>query len=336
MSKTVVPLHRRRFLKTALSAGAAVMAPQIIPSSALGRDGAVAPSERIVVGGIGIGNRGTYDLGCFLEQKDVQFVAVCDIKAARRTAVKKIADQEVRQSELRHVSRFSRTARPQRYRRGADRHRTELACHGRDERRQGRQGHVLREALHEKHRAKPDTGRHDAPHRPRVSGRHAAAKSAALCLCLRAGPNRQARQAQARLCPPDGHDGHDQRLAACRARTGQGSRRLGHVPGARGLAAVQSQAARRFQFRKRGRPGRRRRAGMGLALRRPLPMGRRSRSHGAGRVQPAEGRPDRGAVRKRRRVDLPRERDGFPWARARCDSKARPAGSKRATAASWC
>src|SRR5687768_11710968 len=87
--------HRRQFLKTALSAaGAAVMAPTIIPSSALGRDGAVAPSERIVLGGIGIGNRGTYDLGCFLEQGDVQFVAVCDVKAARREAVKKIADQK--------------------------------------------------------------------------------------------------------------------------------------------------------------------------------------------------------------------------------------------------
>ena len=86
---------RRRFLKTALSAGAAVIAaPTIIPSSALGRDGAVAPSERVVVGGIGIGNRGTYDLGCFLEQKDVQFVAVCDIKETRRTAVKKIADEK--------------------------------------------------------------------------------------------------------------------------------------------------------------------------------------------------------------------------------------------------
>ncbi len=94
MSKRVTNLHRRRFLKTALSAGAAVMAPQIIPSSALGRDGAVAPSERIVLGGIGIGNRGTYDLGCFLEQKDVQFVAVCDVKAARRNAVKKIVDDK--------------------------------------------------------------------------------------------------------------------------------------------------------------------------------------------------------------------------------------------------
>ena len=92
MSKKTNHHNRRRFLKTALSAGAAVMAPQIIPSSALGLDGSVAPSERIVVGGIGIGNRGTYDLGCFLEQKDVQFVAVCDVKQARRDAVKKMAD----------------------------------------------------------------------------------------------------------------------------------------------------------------------------------------------------------------------------------------------------
>src|SRR5271170_3049890 len=93
MSKNVTRLHRRRFLKTALSAGAAaVMAPTIIPSSALGRDGHVAPSERIVLGGIGIGNRGTYDLGCFMEEPDVRFVAICDIKAERRQEIKKKAD----------------------------------------------------------------------------------------------------------------------------------------------------------------------------------------------------------------------------------------------------
>jgi predicted dehydrogenase len=98
MSKQAMQVPRRRFLKAALSAaGAAVMAPTIIPSSAFGLDGAVAPSERIVVGGIGIGNRGTYDLswkGCFLDQRDVQFVAVCDIKEARRVAVKKIVDEK--------------------------------------------------------------------------------------------------------------------------------------------------------------------------------------------------------------------------------------------------
>lgn len=93
MSKQAKSVSRRRFIQASLSvAGAAIAAPTIIPASALGKDGAVAPSERVVVGGIGIGNRGTYDLGCFLEQKDVQFVAVCDVKEARRVAVKKIAD----------------------------------------------------------------------------------------------------------------------------------------------------------------------------------------------------------------------------------------------------
>src|SRR4051812_19843516 len=95
MSKQAVQVPRRRFLKTAAAAaGVAAMTPTIIPSSALGKDGAVAPSERVVLGGIGIGNRGTYDLGCFLEQKDVQFAAVCDVKETRRVAVKKIADNK--------------------------------------------------------------------------------------------------------------------------------------------------------------------------------------------------------------------------------------------------
>jgi hypothetical protein len=86
-------LPRRKFLKGTLSAASvAAVAPTIIPSSALGRDGAVAPSERIVMGGIGIGNRGSYDLGCFLEQKDVQFVSICDVKEGRRIAVKKMID----------------------------------------------------------------------------------------------------------------------------------------------------------------------------------------------------------------------------------------------------
>ncbi|MFN5532675.1 MAG: Gfo/Idh/MocA family oxidoreductase [Planctomycetaceae bacterium] len=85
-------LNRRDFLKGSLADTAAVAAPTIIPASALGLEGTVPPSERVVVGGIGIGNRGTYDLGCFLEQPDVQFAAVCDVKEARRVAVKKIAD----------------------------------------------------------------------------------------------------------------------------------------------------------------------------------------------------------------------------------------------------
>ncbi|MGB8854160.1 MAG: Gfo/Idh/MocA family oxidoreductase [Pirellulales bacterium] len=86
-------VSRRGFLGRTAAAGAAAAAPMIIPSSALGLDGAVPPSERVIVGGIGIGNRGSYDLSCFLQQPDVQFAAICDVKEARRLAVKKTADQ---------------------------------------------------------------------------------------------------------------------------------------------------------------------------------------------------------------------------------------------------
>lgn len=85
---------RRSFLTTTLKAGAILAAPQVVPGSVLGMDGGVAPSERIVLGGIGIGNRGTYVLGCFLEEPDVQFVAICDVKETRRKAIKRKADEK--------------------------------------------------------------------------------------------------------------------------------------------------------------------------------------------------------------------------------------------------
>jgi GFO/IDH/MocA oxidoreductase family protein len=85
---------RRQFLGATLKTGLLLAAPQIVPGSVLGMDGGVAPSERIVLGGIGIGNRGTYVLGCFLEEPDVQFVAVCDVKASRRKAIKQKADDK--------------------------------------------------------------------------------------------------------------------------------------------------------------------------------------------------------------------------------------------------
>ena len=85
-------LNRRDFLKTSFATAAATALPNVIPASALGLDGAVAPSNRIVLGAIGIGNRGSYDLGCFLEEDDVQFVAIADVKAARRQIVKERAD----------------------------------------------------------------------------------------------------------------------------------------------------------------------------------------------------------------------------------------------------
>ncbi len=83
---------RRRFLKTIAGASTAFAVPTIIPASALGLNGTVAPSEKIILGGIGIRNRGGYVLSHMLQQPDVHFAAIADVRADRRRAVKEIAD----------------------------------------------------------------------------------------------------------------------------------------------------------------------------------------------------------------------------------------------------
>ncbi len=64
-------------------AAAAVALPTVIPASALGAGGAVAPSERIGVGFIGVGGRGTGHVGSFRGAKDAQVIAVCDPQKAK-------------------------------------------------------------------------------------------------------------------------------------------------------------------------------------------------------------------------------------------------------------
>ena len=85
-------LTRRRFLTRVMKTASAISVPYYIPASALGRGGTVAPSERIVMGGIGLGGRGSYDLGCLLNEREVQWVAVCDVLKSRREAARKMVD----------------------------------------------------------------------------------------------------------------------------------------------------------------------------------------------------------------------------------------------------
>lgn len=90
--KNIRNVSRRNFIKQTMTTGSLFALPCFIPASALGRDGAVAPSERIVVGGIGHGPRGRYDLSVMLPEKDVQFVAVCDVQRNRRLQTKGMVD----------------------------------------------------------------------------------------------------------------------------------------------------------------------------------------------------------------------------------------------------
>ena len=90
----ITALTRRRFLKRGAMTAGALALPSWIPASALGRGGAVAPSERIVMGGIGLGGRGSYDLGSMLAEPAVHWVAVCDVLKSRRDAAKHTVDRK--------------------------------------------------------------------------------------------------------------------------------------------------------------------------------------------------------------------------------------------------
>jgi predicted dehydrogenase len=92
MSEANRELTRRELLKQS-AAGVVLAAPWFVPAAALGRAGKPAASERITLGVIGIGPRGTYDLKGMLTLPDVQCVAVCDVQASRREAAKKLVDE---------------------------------------------------------------------------------------------------------------------------------------------------------------------------------------------------------------------------------------------------
>lgn len=92
MTNKSLRYSRRRFIQHASAVSTALVVPTIIPASALGLDAAVAPSNRISLGAIGIRNRGRRDLQCFLANRDVQFIAICDVQKKQRELIKTMAD----------------------------------------------------------------------------------------------------------------------------------------------------------------------------------------------------------------------------------------------------
>ncbi|RMG03953.1 MAG: gfo/Idh/MocA family oxidoreductase [Planctomycetota bacterium] len=95
MSKYFQP-SRRDFLK---AAGAGLAAPYVITSAALGNQDRAPASERIVMGGIGIGNQGRGDQNAFLNRGDVQYVAVCDVRKSVRQKAKDKVDSKYGNSD---------------------------------------------------------------------------------------------------------------------------------------------------------------------------------------------------------------------------------------------
>ncbi|MEO2045659.1 MAG: Gfo/Idh/MocA family oxidoreductase [Pirellulales bacterium] len=87
------PSTRREFISKSALSTAAFSLPWMVPAGALGLGGAVAPSERITLGVIGIGPRCKYVLRGMLTQLDVQCVAIADVQASRRSVGKQLVDE---------------------------------------------------------------------------------------------------------------------------------------------------------------------------------------------------------------------------------------------------
>jgi len=73
-------LNRRNFIKLTSAIGAgAIAVPTIISACARGKNGHVAPSDRVNLMFIGSGNQAMNDINCFLTDKRVQITGICDV-----------------------------------------------------------------------------------------------------------------------------------------------------------------------------------------------------------------------------------------------------------------
>jgi predicted dehydrogenase len=81
-------MSRRAFLTRASAAAAAVGFPTVIPSTAFGAN------ERIALGCIGVGDRGTLNMRNFMGADACRVVAVCDVQRDRVQKAKALADQK--------------------------------------------------------------------------------------------------------------------------------------------------------------------------------------------------------------------------------------------------
>lgn len=92
--RTPAKTTRRKFLeRSAGIASAALALPYFVPASALGKEGRIAPSERITLGSIGVGSMGRGDMKGLMQDEGAQIVAVCDVFEDRREAAKKVAEE---------------------------------------------------------------------------------------------------------------------------------------------------------------------------------------------------------------------------------------------------
>lgn len=76
-------MERRSFLKLLAASSASVAFPSIVRAETLGRNGGVAPSNRLALGYIGLGSQGGGHFRTGLHNPSIQTNGICDLDAAR-------------------------------------------------------------------------------------------------------------------------------------------------------------------------------------------------------------------------------------------------------------
>jgi hypothetical protein len=96
-------MTRREMLRRGAAAAAA---PYVITSFSLAGTDRPAPSDRVTVGCIGMGGRGSGDMNSFLSYGEVQVVAVCDVVKTKRDKAKSTVDGKYGNSDCASVNDF--------------------------------------------------------------------------------------------------------------------------------------------------------------------------------------------------------------------------------------
>jgi glucose-fructose oxidoreductase len=105
--KTSIGINRRTFLQRTTASTLVVSAlPSIVPATVFGAQGQAPASERVTVGCIGVGDRGSDVMGHFLNQANCRIVAVCDVKKDRVAKAKAAVDGKYKNTDCQTYSDF--------------------------------------------------------------------------------------------------------------------------------------------------------------------------------------------------------------------------------------
>lgn len=91
MTRKHFQISRRRFLAGAVTGLAA--SPLVVSGSVLGKDGALPPSDRITIGMLGVGGRGSHSMQSMRPLPDHQILAVCDCRNDRALRAQNYVNQ---------------------------------------------------------------------------------------------------------------------------------------------------------------------------------------------------------------------------------------------------